>query len=313
MAPFPPSPLPEPLRGRPFSVGQAFGAGASPDRLRALDLDRRIHGVRGPTGASDDLRSRCRMFSSRLQAGAFISDSTAARLFGAPLPMRLDHAPGVHVTVEAPDRAPHAAGLIGHSRVVMPGDVVTDLDGLRHSSPERLVVELAGVLDLPDLVAVIDFTTQVSRPLTTIEALTRRMEAGDRQSRRRVLRAAVSLADPRSESRPESRLRVMASFWGLGVPLANYQVIDPISGRLMRIDVAFPDFMLALEYQSDEHHSGPQKRREDLTRRSRLEALGWTVIEISGDDLRDPAELRARIHAILAIKRGGLPISGHSA
>ncbi len=303
MTPFPPSPLPEPLRGRPFTVGQAFGAGASPDRLRALDVDRRIHGVRAPAGASDDLRSRCLMFSSRLQASSFVSDSTAARLLGVPLPRRLDRATGVHFTVEAPDRAPHAAGLIGHSRAVISGDVVTDLDGLRHSSPERLALELAGVLDLPDLVAVIDFTIRVARPLTTIEALHRRMGVGDRLARRRVLRAALSLANPRSESRPESRLRVMASFWGLGVPLANHQVVDPISGVVMRIDIAFPDLMLAVEYQSDEHHNGSRKRREDLTRRSRLEALGWTVVEVSGDDLRNPAELRARIHAILAAKR----------
>jgi hypothetical protein len=302
MTPFSPSPLPEPLRGRPFTVGQAFGAGASPDRLRALDLDRRIHGVRAPAGSSDDLRSRCLMFLSRFQASVFVSDSTAARLLGAPLPIRFDRALEVHVTAEAPQRAPHAAGLIGHSRTNISGDVITDPDGLRRSSPERVVLELAGVLDLPDLVAVIDFAIRPPRPMTTIEAVNRRLETGDRLTRRRVLRAALSLADPRSESRPESRLRVMASFWGLGVPLANHPVVDPISGLLMRIDVAFPDLMLALEYQSDEHHSGPQKRREDLTRRSRLEALGWTVVEVNGDDLRTPAELRARIHAILATR-----------
>lgn len=242
------------------------------------------------------------MFLSRLQRSAFVSDSTAARLLGAPLPSRWDRAPGVHITVEAPHRAPHAAGLIGHSRTVISSDVVTDSDGLRRSSPERFVLELAGVLDLPDLVAVIDFAIRPPRPLTTIEALNRRLEAGDRLTRRRVLRAALGLADPRSESRPESRLRVMASFWGLGVPIANHPVIDPISGLLMRIDVAFPDLMLAVEYQSDAHHTGRQKRREDLTRRSRLEALGWTVVEVSGDDLRNSAELRARIHAILAAR-----------
>jgi hypothetical protein len=243
------------------------------------------------------------MFTSRLQPRAFISHSTAARLIGAPLPTRFAHATGVHVTVEAPERAPHAAGLIGHSRAVISGDVVTDPDGLRRSSPERIVLDLAGSLDLPDLVAVVDFAIRLARPLTSLEALNQRMEAGDRLTRRRILRTALGLADSRSESRPESRLRVMASFWGLGDPLANHEVVDPISGRLLRIDVAFPDLMLAIEYQSDEHHSGPRKRREDLTRRSRLEALGWTVVEVAGDDLRSPAELRARIHAILTSRQ----------
>jgi very-short-patch-repair endonuclease len=36
-----------------------------------------------------------------------------------------------------------------------------------------------------------------------------------------------------------------------------------------------------------------------MTRRSRLEAAGWTVIEINADDLRDPNELIDRIATTL--------------
>lgn len=252
------------------------------------------------------------MYATRLAGSPFVSDATAALLLGAPLPPRLAHAAGVHVTVEAPRRAPHATGLIGHSRAVVEGDVVADADGLRRSSPERLVLELARVLELPDLVAVIDYLVQARRPLTSVERLRDRCAVGDRLSRRRVLPAALTLADPRSESSPESRLRVMATGWGLGLPQANFEVVDPTSGRRLRIDVAFPELMLALEYQSDEHHGGALKRRIDLTRRSRLESLGWTVVEITIDDLRDPADLRARIHGILANRHRHPPISGAS-
>ena len=40
-----------------------------------------------------------------------------------------------------------------------------------------------------------------------------------------------------------------------------------------------------------------------MTRRSRLEAQGWYVMEINADDLGDPVELVARIRSVLA-RRG---------
>ena len=37
-----------------------------------------------------------------------------------------------------------------------------------------------------------------------------------------------------------------------------------------------------------------------MTRRSRLEAQGWYVMEINADDLGDPVEIVARIRSVLA-------------
>jgi len=76
------------------------------------------------------------MFAARLPNEAFVSHSTAALLLGAPLPFALEAADDIHVSVPAPQRAPHATNLIGHSRRVAPGDVRV-INGLRMSSPER--------------------------------------------------------------------------------------------------------------------------------------------------------------------------------
>ncbi|MBU1589284.1 MAG: hypothetical protein KKH51_15270 [Actinobacteria bacterium] len=56
---------------------------------------------------------------------------------------------------------------------------------------------------------------------------------------------------------------------------------------------------MILEYQGDYHRSMSQWRK-DMTRRSRLEAQGWYVMEINADDLGDPVELVARIRSVLA-------------
>ncbi|MDZ4046071.1 MAG: DUF559 domain-containing protein [Rhodoglobus sp.] len=55
---------------------------------------------------------------------------------------------------------------------------------------------------------------------------------------------------------------------------------------------------LIIEYQGDYHRTRAQWRK-DMTRRSRLEARGWRVMEVGADDLRDPRELVARVRARL--------------
>jgi very-short-patch-repair endonuclease len=239
------------------------------------------------------------MFATRLPDESFVSHSTAARLIAAPLPSRLARMSRMHFTVEAPARAPHAAGLIWHSRRVAPGDIVIDPDGLRRSSPERIVCEMATVLRLDDLVALIDYVIHHSAPLTSVEEIARRLEFGDRITRARTLRVALALADPRSESRPESKLRVLLTMAGILGWHANYEVVDSATGDRFRIDLALPEVKVGLEYQG-EHHWTVAQRRRDMTRRARLEADGWRIMEINADDLANPVELVARVQRFLA-------------
>jgi hypothetical protein len=297
---FRPSDLPEALAGQPFTIETARSLGVSRSRSRAADLDSRVHGVRAVTGSSDDFRGRCRMYAARLPADAFFSHSTATRLYDVPLPPRFERMTRLHVTVPAPARAPHARGLLGHSRHVAPADVVT-AGGIRLSSPARTFCEMGSVLALPDLVAVADHLVRREAPLCSVAELLERLTVGDRIARRALLREAIRLANPRSESRPETKLRLILLRCGWGEPEANLEVRG-LDGRAMRIDLAFPQHNLAIEYHGD-YHRTPEQWRRDLARRSRLEALGWTVVELTADDLRDPDELVARITAIAAQAR----------
>jgi hypothetical protein len=247
----------------------------------------------------DDLFiARCRLYASRLDDGVFFSHSTAGRIAGVPLPRRLEQLSRIHVTVPAPTRAPHAAGLIGHSRVTPPDDVVVDGSGLRVSAPVRLICEMASVLDVPDLVAVIDHLIHHARPAMTLDQLADRIGVRDRISRSKTLRSAIALADERAESRPETLIRVWCVLAGLSRPVANHPTQDPVTGRPLRLDLAWPDLMIAVEYHGD-YHRDPAQWRRDLTRKSRLESVGWTIIELHADDLRDRAALVERIRVAL--------------
>jgi hypothetical protein len=292
-----PRDLPEPLPDGIFTIATARNLGVHPERLRAADLERRVYGVRGPHRSADDLVQRCRLFAARLPDDVFFSHSTAARILGAPVPLSFERMRRIHVSVPAHRRAPHAAGLIGHSRELLPGDVV-ELDGLKVSSPARMFCEMARVLDVPRLVAIADYLIRRNAPLCALGDLLERSRMQDRITRSKRIALAIGLADDRSESPPESYFRVLLTLAGIQPTAANHWVVTS-SGRRYRIDLAWIPEKVALEYQGA-HHFDPAQRRADMTRRAHLEADGWIVVELNADDLIDASTVVARVRAALA-------------
>jgi very-short-patch-repair endonuclease len=56
-----------------------------------------------------------------------------------------------------------------------------------------------------------------------------------------------------------------------------------------RVDLAYPSLMLAIEYDSFEHHLGKLAHVRDSTRRNALTDLGYTVLTATAHDVRDGA------------------------
>jgi hypothetical protein len=69
----------------------------------------------------------------------------------------------------------------------------------------------------------------------------------------RVLDRVVALADRRSESVLETRLRLNLVLGGLPVPDVQYRVHDDYGFVLARVDLAYPSARLAIEYDGDTH------------------------------------------------------------
>jgi hypothetical protein len=112
------------------------------------------------------------------------------------------------------------------------------------------------------------------------------------------VRRAVSLVDPRAESAPESRVRVAFVVAGLE-PVPQYEVRagDVLLGR---VDFAWPEQRLAVEYEGAHHFDGMQIVRDDA-RYERLIAAGWRVIRLSAADLRDMDAVVARVREELGL------------
>lgn len=297
-----PQPLPPEYSVAPFTVAGARDSGITDKRMRGLDLDRSVWGIRLPPPQKSDALSsgvarRCVAYALRMPDHAFFSHSTAALLLHAPLPLRHEQSATLHISVPRPSRAPHAAGIRGH-KLEVEADHLTMSLGLVHTTPARTWCDLASVLSLHDLVAVGDYLTHWRQPLTSMAELhtVSRTFAGKRGMA--TIRQALPLISDRAESRPESILRVILELAGLPRPRVNYEIVHTDEGTRVRTDLAFDEFMMVVEYQGDYHRSKEQWRK-DMTRRSRLEARGWFVMELNADDLRDPHELAARIRSVL--------------
>ena len=245
-----------------------------------------------------DLATRCHHFAARLPRNAVFSHLTAARLLGIPLPWRLERSGDIHISYPAPARAPHAAGLRGHRLTLKPGDVVSR-GGLSLTSPVRTWLDLAGLLDVPELVAAGDHLVHWRLPLSSRDALQRGFDDFPGQRGIRRMRLALPLLSDRAESPPESILRVILVQGGLPEPTVNHQLVLTDDGGHLRPDFVFSDHRVILEYQGDYHRTKEQWRK-DMTRRSRLEAAGWRVVELNWDDLQDPDELVSRVFALLS-------------
>jgi hypothetical protein len=108
----------------------------------------------------------------------------------------------------------------------------------------------------------------------------------------------VPLVDGRSQSPPESWVRVVCVRAGRPLPVPQFVVIE--AGEFLgRVDLAWPDARLVVEYEGAHHFEGIHISRDD-DRYRLLVAAGWRVIRLSAADLRDMDAVVARIREALA-------------
>jgi very-short-patch-repair endonuclease len=93
-----------------------------------------------------------------------------------------------------------------------------------------------------------------------------------------------------AESVPERLLARLLEKQGLGPPVLQYEVRDGGGRFVARVDLAYPDDALVVEYDSFEHHVGTAALVRDSARRNAIAAVGLTVLIATAADLRDGAD-----------------------
>ena len=199
------------------------------------------------------------------------------------------------MTVLCPDDVRWAGprGVRVHRTTLRSGDAVLP-DDVPLSSALRTAWDVATLESLPTAVAALD--AMVRAGSVRVADLVSMSEHGGGRYGVTRFRRAVPLVDPRAESPAESWVRVALVLAGLA-PEPQFEIWD--GDRLIaRVDFAWPEQRIALEYEGAYHFAGVQIVRDDA-RIAALEAAGWRVIRVSAADLRDLPGLVARVRAAL--------------
>jgi very-short-patch-repair endonuclease len=98
----------------------------------------------------------------------------------------------------------------------------------------------------------------------------------------------------------ESEARLVMIDGGLAAPQLQYEVIDR-SGRRWRLDFAWPERRVAVEYDGFDWHSDPDSLTRDRQKNAALQEMKWRVVSIVADDVRRrPGDMLRRIEWQLA-------------
>lgn len=262
-----------------FIGSHAIAEGAiTRKQLRERSYRRLVQGVYADPGMPFDHRLRCQGVALLLPQGTAIGGHSAAAWHGAPFA-----APHDPVTVLRPAdvewKGPRGTKV--HRTELNMADV-EGRDGVPVTSPLRTAWDVAALEPLATAVAALD--AMVRAGTVRMVDLQVMADAGAGRWGVTKVRRAVPLVDPRAESAPESRVRVACVLAGLA-PVPQYEV--RVAGVFLgRVDLAFPEQRLAIEYEGAYHFEDGQIVRDDA-RIARLVAAGWRVIRLSAPDLRD--------------------------
>ena len=109
----------------------------------------------------------------------------------------------------------------------------------------------------------------------------------------------IARAGDRAASEPERRLIAVLRGAGIRGWVVNLPV-TLTSGRRVVVDIAFADLQFAIEVDGWAHHVDHDRFVGDRGRKRAMVADGWTVIEVTWDDLEHrPEQVVAEIRAAL--------------
>lgn len=294
-----PAPVPPALEASPFRATTAIAAGhITPAVLRGAGWRRLLPDVYIHETAyrPDDHHMWCRAVALTLPATACLGGWSAALLRGLDL---LPADAKVWINVPLSTRLRARDHVLVKRTPLPPYDLVNEHD-TPLATPMRTAFDLGRHLPRADALAALDaHCRELVDPVRLAQYVADLWEwPGTRQ-----LRELLPLIEPLAESPAESRVRLHLHDAGAPRPVAQYVVRSDAGTFLGRVDLAYPDQQIAIEYEGD-HHRGTDQFRHDVERHNKMQEAGWIVLRVTADDLfRHPHRLTRRVMHALATRR----------
>jgi very-short-patch-repair endonuclease len=282
---------------QPFRGSHAIAAGLlTPAMLRGSRFRRLFPDIYVPVDAIVDLKLLSRAAYLLVEGRGALGGYSAAELLGAScgpvgapaevvLPHRMRSRPGLRVRQDE-----------------LASDELAEVTGLVVTTPQRTAYDLGRRGPLVEAVVAVDVLANVHAFDPDEVLVLARRHLGGRGSAR--LPRVVALADRRSGSPMETRIRLALRLGGLPLPDLQHPV-GPYA-----LDLAYPTVRIAVEYNGRDHLD-PDRALRDLEREAYLTAAGWSVLRFGAYlVLRRPDWVAARVRTRLAAAAhaAGLPL-----
>ena len=234
---------------RPFTTAQARERGLTPYQLQSRKWRQILRGVWVAADVPDTRELRLLALGLVLPPRAVVWRRTAAWLWGASV--LADDDLDVDVICPNGSRVRSRAGLRVAQGTLAPRDVVT-WGPVRVTSATRTAYDCLQRLSRVDALVTVDALTHLRRP--TIDELTAHVAGCDGLRGVRTGRRRLQEVEPLTESVMETRTRLVLVDGGLPRPVAQFVVYDADGCFVARLDLAYPEVRVAIEYDREPEH-----------------------------------------------------------
>jgi hypothetical protein len=239
------------------------------------------------------------------QTGVVLSHVSAIPLYDGPtwgVPLDV-----VHVTRPDGRSGRRERGVRQHRGVLLDADVTTR-HGLEVTSGTKTALDATTCLGTEASLVTVNHLLRGQ--FTTLVDLRERYASMAHDPFTLKTDLVLRLADPRLESVGETRTFFMLYRGGVPAPVPQYEVVDETGTVFARLDFAWPELGVWLEFDGREKYIKYLGKDDSLVdvvlrekkRESRIaELTGWRCIRITWADLERPNATVARIIAMLGV------------
>ena len=227
-------------------------------------------GVYVVAGHRVTIKSRL-MAATLLRSRPSVSHRAAAFLWDLT-----DKVPPIEVTTRT---SLELEGVISHKKPLAKGDV-TDLEGIRVTSPHRTLIDLGDVVGDDVVEDALDRALEMR--ITSAAWLEKELDRTGTRGKRgaATLRSLLAAGDDTPPSWLERRfIRLLEA-----APVPGYSREHPVGPY--RMDFAWCEVLLAIEVHGSRWHKKRLRWASDLERHNYLTARGWTILHFTWDQIK---------------------------
>ncbi|BBZ18770.1 hypothetical protein MGAD_31050 [Mycolicibacterium gadium] len=262
----------------PFIGAEALAGRAIPERALRRQYQPLYPGVYLPHDVEPTARVRAEaawLWSKRrgVVAGLSAASMLGTKWISGRLPAELIH----------DNRRPPRL-LTVRADVLAAGEVAR-VRGIAVTTAARTAFDI-GRHTVNETVAVMRVDALMNRTSLDVEAIRAVAEEHHRVRGLPRLRAVLSLVDGGAESPQETVARLALIRANLPRPTTQVEIFDEFGQFIARVDMAYEEVKVAIEYDGEQHWADPAVRQADIDKMYELNRLGWIVIRVSSDQLR---------------------------